>query len=38
MGNEFGQGGSGFVRFNAACPRSTVKRALEQIRAAVDAL
>lgn len=37
-GGEFGRGGEGFVRLNAACPRATLQKALEQIRAAVDAL
>ena len=37
-GGEFGRGGEGFVRLNAACPSATLQKALEQIRAAVDAL
>ena len=34
-GKMFGPGGSGFVRVNIACPRSTLERALEQLRAAL---
>lgn len=34
-GYIFGTGGSGFERFNIACPRSTLKKALEQLRNAV---
>lgn len=30
-GVMFGQEGSGFMRLNAACPRSTLKRALDQL-------
>ncbi len=37
-GGEFGTGGSGFLRFNAACPRARVKKALEQLKAAADSL
>ena len=35
-GKMFGPGGSGFMRLNLACPRSTLATALEQLRAAVD--
>ena len=31
MGTEFGEGGSGFARFNLACPRSVVEEALTRI-------
>ena len=34
-GNEFGLGGSGFLRLNAACPRSVIQKALTQLEAAV---
>ena len=37
-GASFGQGGSGFLRINAACPRSTLEKALKQIQIAVDNL
>lgn len=37
-GYTFGRSLSGFMRLNAACPRSTLERAMEQLRAAVDAL
>jgi len=35
LGNWFGQEGDGFARFNFACPRSIVTKALEQIKAAL---
>lgn len=35
-GAEFGQAGTGFVRLNFACPRSTLNEALERIRATLD--
>ena len=38
MGIEFGAGGSGFLRFNAACPRSVVREALERLKKAIDQL
>ena len=31
----FGRGGEGFERFNVACPRSTLKQALEQLEKAI---
>ena len=31
MGEEFGSGGSGFVRLNLACPRCTLVKALHQL-------
>ena len=34
-GTDFGFGGSGFLRLNAACPRSTIRKALEQLESAV---
>jgi len=34
-GSRFGPGGEGFMRMNLACPRATVKRALEQIETAI---
>lgn len=34
----FGQGGSGFVRINVACPRETLLRALNNLSAAVKGL
>jgi cystathionine beta-lyase len=37
-GFMFGEGGSGFQRMNIACPRSTLKEALERIEKAVKAL
>ena len=36
-GEEFGKGGSGFLRLNAACPRSVIKKALDQVRDALAA-
>ena len=37
-GYTFGRSLSGYMRLNAACPRSVLKQALEQLRAAVEAL
>lgn len=34
-GDSFGAGGSGYLRLNAACPRSVLERALGKIKAAV---
>ncbi len=34
-GAQFGSGGNGFMRINLACPRSTLKKALEQMKDAV---
>lgn len=34
-GGMFGEGGAGFQRINAACPRSILREALERIRAVV---
>ena len=36
MGSWFGECGKGFLRFNVACPRSTLERALDQLKAALD--
>lgn len=38
MGAIFGQGGSGFIRLNVACPRSTVREALERLERAMARL
>jgi cystathionine beta-lyase len=35
-GDEFGKGGSGFVRLNFACPRKILTRALEQMKNALE--
>lgn len=35
-GYIFGTGGDGFERFNVACPRSTLKKALEQLEKAIN--
>lgn len=37
-GYTFGRSLSGFMRLNAACPRSVLAKAMEQLRDAVDAL
>lgn len=37
-GHSFGRSLSGYMRLNAACPRSVLKQALEQLEAAVNAL
>ncbi|MDO5549977.1 MAG: PatB family C-S lyase [Lachnospiraceae bacterium] len=37
-GNTFGRSLSGYMRLNAACPRSVLEKALEQLRDAVDSL
>jgi cystathionine beta-lyase len=34
-GTEFGKGGDGFVRLNFACPRSTLREALDRMAAAL---
>lgn len=34
-GTDFGMGGSGFLRLNAACPRSVIEKALTQMEQAV---
>ena len=36
MGSWFGECGKGFLRFNVACPRSTLEKALDQLKAALD--
>lgn len=38
MGTMFGEEGSGFIRFNIACPRSTLAQALKQLADAVQKL
>ena len=35
-GYIFGTGGEGFERFNIACPRSVLKKALEQLEKAIQ--
>jgi cystathionine beta-lyase len=35
MGYIFGPGGSGFARLNAACPRTMLAQALDQLRSAL---
>lgn len=35
-GAMFGEGGSGFMRMNLGCPRTTLVKALEQIKSAYD--
>ena len=37
-GRHFGKDIHGFMRLNAACPRSVLKQAMEQLEAAVNAL
>ena len=37
-GCSFGRQLQGFMRLNAACPRSVLKTALDQLKAAVDSL
>lgn len=37
-GYTFGRSLSGYMRLNAACPRSVLRKALEQLREAVDSL
>ena len=37
-GHTFGHSLSGFMRLNAACPRSTLEKAMHQLKAAVDSL
>ena len=35
-GRSFGDGGAGYMRMNIACPRSTLEKAMVQMRTAVD--
>jgi len=35
-GSAFGPGGEGFMRMNLACPKTTVQKALEQIKEAIN--
>ena len=37
-GYEFGREGEHFLRMNLACPRSTLTKALQQIKAAVQSI
>ena len=37
-GYTFGRSLTGFMRLNAACPRSVLQRAMEQLETAVNAL
>ena len=37
-GTDFGVGGSGFLRLNAACPRAIIEKALTQLVSAVNSL
>lgn len=36
MGTWFGPGGEGFLRFNLACPRSLVEKAMDMLKAALE--
>lgn len=36
FGKWFGKGGDGFLRFNFACPRATIEKAMEQIKGAFN--
>lgn len=38
LGDMFGEDGTGFIRFNVACPRATLERALSQLARAVAEL
>lgn len=38
LGDMFGEDGTGFIRFNVACPRATLERALRQLTDAVNEL
>lgn len=35
-GRSFGDGGAGYMRMNIACPRCTLEKAMDQLKAAVD--
>ena len=37
-GYTFGRSLTGFMRLNAACPRSTLEKAMRQLKEAVDSL
>ena len=37
MGSWFGPGGEGYLRFNLACPRKLLEKALNQLEAALKA-
>ena len=36
FGSWFGEGGKGFLRFNLACPRCLVERAMKQLKEAFE--
>ena len=36
LGRWFGEEGAGFLRFNFACHRSTIDKALGQLKSAID--
>ena len=38
LGRWFGKEGAGFLRFNFACHRSTLEKALGQLNSAIDKL
>ena len=38
QGAAFGEGGSGFARLNAACPRSVLEEAMDRLNNAVKSL
>lgn len=38
MGTWFGPGGEGFLRFNLACPRSLLEKAMEMLKRALNSL
>ncbi len=38
LGTWFGTGGAGYLRFNLACPRSLVTKALEQLKLALESV
>jgi cystathionine beta-lyase len=37
-GEDFGEGGTGFVRLNFACPKKRLVQALDQMRLALEAV
>jgi cystathionine beta-lyase len=37
-GASFGKGGEGYMRLNAACPRSVLQKAMQQLKDAVNRL
>ena len=36
FGSWFGEDGKGFLRFNVACPRSTLEKAMNQLKNALE--